>query len=313
MGTSVNRQLEAMARSYERLVPNYLQDILDRQQQYQEMAEAVAGPVLRQLRAFQQQLNIAKAFDDRFLAAIESSKRWTDALTIVQSKLPERGWYLTGKESCRLTERLAGMATEERWAEIDELLVEQASSLTVNVEAFAEWLKQNEVLDCCIDRVRIFLKARDERNHEVATLVGVPLIDEVCRALYDGKDFTTKRGKQPKPQLACKTGSGTPRLNHYCEGFVDAFGLIHHNVDTARVEDEDYFNRSAIVHGMMRRGYGPKDSAKTFMALMFVVFALEEGSDEGATDAADDQNDSQADADIQSDVDANDACNAVDE
>jgi hypothetical protein len=39
--------------------------------------------------------------------------------------------------------------------------------------------------------------------------------------------------------------------------------------------DEDYFNRAAIVHGKMRREYGPKDSAKVFMVLMFLVLGLE--------------------------------------
>ena len=48
-----------------------------------------------------------------------------------------------------------------------------------------------------------------------------------------------------------------------------------------RVVEEDYFNRSAIIHGMMRCSYGPKDSTKASMAFMFLVFAFDE---EGQTE-----------------------------
>ena len=79
--------------------------------------------------------------------------------------------------------------------------------------------------------------------------------------------------------MACDSGSSRSKLNNYCQGFVEAFGLIHHDVDASRVEDEDYFNRSAILHGMMRRAYEPKDTAKIFMVLMFLVFAIDESDD----------------------------------
>ena len=207
----------------------------------------------------------------------ESSQRWRDAVEIIQAELPKRGWYLTGQETSLLTPRLARLAKEENWTEIDRILVEQATGLVIDVAALAEWLKQHNVPDCCVERIRIFLKARDDGSHEISTLVGVPLIDELCRALYGGRDFTSKRsGRQPKPQMACNTNATTNRLTHYCEGFVRSFGLIHEDVDPSKLDDEDYFNRSAIVHGMMRRSYGPKDSAKAFMALMFLVFATNE-------------------------------------
>jgi hypothetical protein len=60
---------------------------------------------------------------------------------------------------------------------------------------------------------------------------------------------------------------------------VEEFGLIQKYVDMTRLDDEDCFNRAAIVHGQMRRAYGPKDSAKVFMVLMFLVFAREESAE----------------------------------
>lgn len=64
-------------------------------------------------------------------------------------------------------------------------------------------------------------------------------------------------------------------LGDYHRGFVEEFGLIHGDVDPARLEDEDYFNRSAILHGMMKRPFGQKDTAKVFMIVMFLVAARE--------------------------------------
>lgn len=276
MDSSTLRYMQSMTKYYDDLVPRYLRDALKQQRQLQKFADSVTGPLVKELHSVRQKLDGLTAIADQQRQIIESSKRWTDALAIVQSELPKRGWYLTGQEAGRLTERLAKLAAESKWPEIDQLLLDQASQMKVNVDAFAAWLTQKRVRDCCVNRVRLFLKARDEEEHEVATLVGVPLIDELSRALYEGKDFTTKRNKQAKPQMANKTASGTGRLNHYCEGFVGAFGLIHQDVEVSRAEDEDYFNRSAILHGMMRRSYGPKDSAKTFMTLMFLVFAQDE-------------------------------------
>jgi len=102
------------------------------------------------------------------------------------------------------------------------------------------------------------------------------------RYVFDGKDFTTKRGRQPRPQFACTT-DGTEKLGVYHSGFVQTFGLVHKDVAPQRLGDENYFNRNAFLHGQMRRRYGPKDSAKTFLLIMFVVFAfdsLEEESDD---------------------------------
>jgi hypothetical protein len=210
---------------------------------------------------------------------VESAERWEAALTIVQAELPKRGWYITGHEPAILTGRLGVLILEEKWHELDDCLMEQASKLPLKVDVLFEWLAEKNVLQCCIERVRIFLDARSKGDHEIATLVGVPLIDELSRALYGGRDFTTKRKRQPKPGMACSTSSDAARCSDFCKGFVSSFGLIHEDVDPSKLENPDYFNRSAIVHGMMRRGYGPKDSAKAFMAIMFIVFAMDDPDD----------------------------------
>lgn len=53
--------------------------------------------------------------------------------------------------------------------------------------------------------------------------------------------------------------------------------------------DEDYWNRHAIVHGLMQRAMGVKDSAKCLMAINFLFFARKNeetpvGSDETESD-----------------------------
>lgn len=279
MDSSFHRQLKQVTSLCDQLVPEYIQRALELQNQYRRVADCGLGTFLINVRALQSRLADSERIAEKYQRQLESARRWSDALTFVQTELPKRGWYLTGQERARLNEHLASLAQEHKWNEIDQILVSQAAALRLEWNAFANWLRQHSVSEHCVERVRIFLKARDNEEHEVATLVGVPLIDELSRALYDGKDFTSKRTKRlAKPQMACATNSGAIRLTSYCKGFVDSFGLIHEDVDPARVEDEDYFNRSAILHGLMRRSYGPKDSAKTFMALMFVVFAFDDGN-----------------------------------
>jgi hypothetical protein len=91
------------------------------------------------------------------------------------------------------------------------------------------------------------------------------------RYVFDGKDFTTMRGRQPRPQFACTT-DGTEKLGVYHSGFVQTFGLVHKNVTPQRLGDENYFNRNAFLHGQMRRSYSPEDSAKERDGNNFPVF-----------------------------------------
>jgi len=273
--------VKSLTSFYDSLMPNYVTALVEQQRRIQEHLTASLRPFETELLKIQEQFSFVTAIARQYQDLRESSERWAEALTIVQSELPKRGWYLTGQEPGRLTPRVATLINEQKWEEIDKILVAQATSLNINAEKFTTWLHEHSVPKCCIRRARIFLDARAEENHEVATLVGVPLIDELSRALYCGRDFTTKRGrKQLRPQIACTTTTGESPLNHFCKGFVDTFGLLHQDFEPAKAEDENYFNRHAIVHGLMRRNYGPKDSAKTFMALMFVTFAFENANHE---------------------------------
>ncbi|MCA9109534.1 MAG: hypothetical protein KDA52_06285 [Planctomycetaceae bacterium] len=281
MDSSFLKHIQSITNSYQDIVPQYLQDAVRKQEEIRAMSELETQAQVDGLRQLSELAKSIEAHQDRFDSALlrhrESARHWADALAIVQRELPKRGWYLTGQEPAGLTTRLAPLIEKEDWSAIDDILIEQASDPWLNEERFFEWLRQHGVPECCIKRFGVFLKARQDGEHEVATLVGVPLIDELCRSLYDGKDFTTKRSKrQPRPQMACVSGNGAKELSHYSKGFVEEFGLIHQDVDPECLEDDDYFNRSAILHGLMRRGYGPKDTAKTFMALMFLVFAFDE-------------------------------------
>jgi hypothetical protein len=210
---------------------------------------------------------------DRILAPWqEASKRWARALLIVRTELPKRGWYLTGEEPITLVEELAQRATARDWTAVDKLLVEQAVQLRLKDDLFQEWLVQQGVPGYSIARVRLVLEHRESNSHTVTAVVGMTVIDELCRFLYDGREFTTKRHRQPRPQLACRvTTEGARALSRFASGFVEVFGSIQEDIDPTRLADEDYFNRHAILHGKMRREYGPKDSAKVFMVLMFLV------------------------------------------
>jgi hypothetical protein len=124
------------------------------------------------------------------------------------------------------------------------------------------------------------LKHHDEGNYEEATYLGVPLLDEIANHLYGGKTFTTKRANrrgssQSKPEQAFKTASG-PDLETYCESFVQTFGSLQEDLNRTLLANEDYWNRHAIVHGLMQRAMGVKDSAKCLMAISFLFFARKE-------------------------------------
>jgi hypothetical protein len=126
----------------------------------------------------------------------------------------------------------------------------------------------------------LFLQNHEAGNYEVATFLGVPLIDEICQHFYRGKVFATKRGRrkgkgQLKPEIAIKTPGG-PDVDPFHERFLNQFGSLQLDVDVARLGDEDYWNRHAILHGMMQRSMGRKDSAKCLMTIGFLFYALAE-------------------------------------
>jgi len=212
---------------------------------------------------------------------------WDEACQTVWTGLPRRGWYLTGHESARLTHQLAKWIKAEDWQHVDNALLKHLPEFKVC--ELSQWLAQQNVPDYCINRVRLFLLHREAGDHESATYIGVPLIDELAVHFYKGKAFTTKRGNprtkdQSKPEIAFKTVNG-PQLTPYCEGFVQAFGSLQEDPSPSRLTEEDYWNRHAIVHGLMRRPMGVKDSAKCLMCIGFIIFAVqqEESADASAS------------------------------
>lgn len=197
---------------------------------------------------------------------------------LISVRLPQRGWYLSGQEPCTLSDRLAKAVREEEWDKVDQEMMEHLPQF--EVDPLRTWLVQQGVPDYCISRLCRFLKHHDDGNYEEATYLGVPLLDEIAKHLYGGKTFTTKRAKrgggdQSKPELAFKTASG-PDLVSYCESFVQTFGSLQEDPDRTSLANEDYWNRHAIVHGLMQRAMGVKDSAKCLMAISFLFFARKE-------------------------------------
>lgn len=131
----------------------------------------------------------------RQAAFAESSRQWLQAFAVVQSELPKRGWYLTGEESHRFTKAVAQCVEAKDWRGLDEAIVAYAEWVQVDVSAFCSRLSGMGVPSYCVNRARRFLEARAAHDHEAATALGIPLIDELCRALFGGRDFTTKRNK----------------------------------------------------------------------------------------------------------------------
>ncbi len=222
---------------------------------------------------------------DRLLAGMQ---RHHKAHMLVSAALPKRGWYLSGREPCTLSLRLAQSVREDDWDQVDQEMMKHLPHF--KMDKLRQWLAQERVPEYCIDRLSRFVKHHQDSNYEEATYIGVPLIDEIAKHLYSDKAFTTKRGNrrrgdQSKPELAVKTVGG-PDLASYCEDFVQAFGSLQEDPNQKRLADENYWNRHAIVHGLMQRAMGMKDSAKCLMAINFLFFARKE--EEGDADANED-------------------------
>ena len=205
-------------------------------------------------------------------------RRHREAHILVSARLPKRGWYLNGQEPCTLSLSLAEAVRAEDWELVDQEVMRHLPEFKLN--ELRSWMAQEKIPDHCINRLCLFLAHHQEGRYEESTFLGVPLIDEIALHFYKGKSFTTKRGNrrksdQSKPELAIKTSDG-PELGHYCSAFVQAFGSLQEQTDRTRLDDEDYWNRHAIAHGMMQRAMGVKDSAKCLMAIGFLFFARKE-------------------------------------
>jgi hypothetical protein len=219
-------------------------------------------------------------------AAIESSQRlWRDveaanarwlrdSETVIQV-LPQRGWYLTGQEPCTLVHQLARFIEAADWEMVDRTLLDNMPRLLP--EKAAQWLSEQNVPAYSVKRFQLFLDHHHAGRYEEATFIGIPLLDELSRHLYDGADFTTKRQSQncTKPAMAMRRASGLG-ITSFASRFVSGFGSLQKDSLLDRCEDPDYWCRHAILHGQMRRPMGLKDSAKCYMALAFLIFAREQ-------------------------------------
>lgn len=213
-------------------------------------------------------------------------KRHSESHLLVSAALPKRGWYLSGSEPCTLSLSLAKSVREQNWDKVDQEVMEHVPEYKLDL--LPKWLSEQGVPEYCSNRLCLFLRHHRDGHYEEATYLGVPLIDEVAMLLYNGKSFTTKRGKpktgtQSKPELAVKTASG-PEITNYCNAFLQTFGSLQEDPDQQRLADPDYWNRHAIVHGMMRRAMGQKDSAKCVMAISFLLHARKDAPEEGSSD-----------------------------
>jgi hypothetical protein len=63
-------------------------------------------------------------------------------------------------------------------------------------------------------------------------------------------------------------------------------GSLQEDPDQTSLADENYWNRHAIIHGLMQRAMGVKDSAKCLMATSFLFFARKEQKTAGVSGAA---------------------------
>lgn len=253
---------------------------------------SIAAGLQRQSSTFSQ---IAEAFQNhlaafdriwidqqRFFNQVESIdcalRQHREDRLLLNVELPKRGWYLTGGERCTLSDELAALIRASQMDEVDRLMIEHLPQF--KEDKLDSWCRQEGIPAYCCNRIRLFLSHHEAEHFEAATYLGVPLLDEVAKYLYQGKMFTTKRSSrrsatQMKPEIAMKT-AGSPELSEYCAAYLQEFGSLQLDVDHARLEDPNYWNRHAIVHGLMRRSMNDKDSAKCVMALGFLVSARKE-------------------------------------
>jgi len=204
------------------------------------------------------------------------NEEWSNANSIVASSLPKRGWYMTGQEPSSCIPELATLVQANDWKEIDDILL--ANLPKFKPDPLTTWLNNMGIPDYCIKRLSKFLCHHEAGNYEEATYLGVPLLDELCYYLFGRKSFTTKRGKgkdQSKPEIAFATPNG-PAIQQFCKRFIAQFGSLQEDCQANRLADEDYWNRHAIVHGLMRRSMGLKDAGKCLMALGFLIYACDD-------------------------------------
>jgi hypothetical protein len=222
---------------------------------------------------------LASSIESTHSALREGSERWAKALGRVWAELPKRGWYLSGHEPSDLIFELSAFIVAKEWDKVDEAVLSHLP--TFKPKELREWMQKFEIPDYCVNRLSLFLAKHDAKEYEMATYLGIPLIDEISQYFYKGKSLTTKRASnkrnrdQSKPEIAIET-AGSRALERFHKGFVQTFGSLQEDPNMRRLSDENYWNRHAILHGMMKRSMGEKDSAKCLMAIAFLICAFDE-------------------------------------
>jgi hypothetical protein len=218
----------------------------------------------REVAAAQAHITAMVEQQNRFWREVhESHDQWQRATAIVCNRLPVRGWYMSGQEPAPLVVQLARRIEAEAWADVDRLMLQHVP--VFRLDAVSPRLASKGVPVYCIDRLRRFFDHHQKGNYEEATYLGVPLLDEVCLHLY-GTEFTRK-----SPPTLISSTSAKAALSSLGQEFVSDFGSLQNKIEDARLQDEDYWCRHAILHGKMRRPMGIKDSAKCCMALAFLI------------------------------------------
>jgi len=242
------------------------------QQEFVKRLQLQQDERLREALRYEQ---ILKKEIEQRVSMERDARRWRDDMDLLWKTLPQRGWYPTGQEPASALHIIAGHMRKREYGKVDEAMMRCVVSIQIHDDDFDKWLEEHGVRLCCRKRVKVFLRYLRNEDHEAATFIGVPLLDELAQSLYGGRTFTTKRAKQPRPQVAC----GTPdahEMERFFSGFVNEFGMLHLEVDPSKLKDECYWNRHAIVHGMMRRSMNPMDSAKCLSAILFLIFACDD-------------------------------------
>ncbi|MBZ0111844.1 MAG: hypothetical protein K8J08_05250 [Thermoanaerobaculia bacterium] len=196
-------------------------------------------------------------------------------IEMVAEELPKRGWYLSGHDPVSLYHELADYLDSGDLAGVDRRMVDYASTLQKDIEPAIKSLTSRGVAHYTADRLRLFWRLLHGAEHTAATLVGLPLVDELVRAVYGNRaDFSSKgrdRQKREKPLLGIKDPRRLQQPDCVGQLFLNQVGSVQAQVDPAKFEDEDYFSRHAMLHGQMRRAYGIKDSAKTALIIVSVL------------------------------------------
>lgn len=221
----------------------------------------------REVAAAQAHMRAVIEQQEKFWRQVHASNdQWLKSKSTVCSRLPLRGWYMGGQEPATIIVRLAKHIEADAWADVDRLMLQHVP--VFKPDAVAQWLESKGVPAYSVGRLRRFIEHHEAGNYEEATYLGVPLLDEICLHLY-GVEFTRKGKGTTQPAIA--SASATAGLSALGKEFVSDFGSLQDNIVEARLHDEDYWCRHAILHGKMRRPMGIKDSAKCCMAMAFLI------------------------------------------